>query len=100
MEVRRLLSVMENHLQGKTWFLGDEYSIVDMALYPWVIALDKGYDAEKFLGRNERYPAVMAWCERMNQRPAVQRGMLVCGGPGSQEKLKKLIAEQKEGAKM
>jgi len=97
MEVRRLLSVMENHLKdGRTWFLGDEYSIIDMAMYPWVITLDKGYEAQKFIGRNERYPNVMKWCARMAERPAVQRGMLVCGGPGSQEKLKKLIAKQAE----
>jgi GST-like protein len=97
MEVRRLLSVMETHLKNKTWFLGDEYSIVDMAMYPWVICLDKGYEAEKFLGRNARYPNVMKWCDRMAARPAVQRGMLVCGGPGAREKLRKLITQQKEG---
>jgi len=91
MEVRRLLSVMDNHLQDKTWFLGDEYSIADMALYPWVVTLgEKGYDAAKFLDRDNRYPNVMRWCARMAARPAVQRGMLVCGGPGSQEKLKNL----------
>jgi len=90
MEVRRLLSVMESHLEDKTWFLGDEYSIVDMATYPWVICLEKGYNGEKFIGRNERYPNVMKWCARMQARPAVERGMLVCGGPGAAEKLKAL----------
>jgi len=98
MEVRRLLSVMEHHLKDKTWFLGDEYTIVDMACYPWVVCLDKGYLAEKFLGRNERYPNVMKWCARMQDRPAVQRGMLICGGPGSQEKLRKLLISQKSGS--
>lgn len=91
MEVRRLLSVLENHMVGKTWILGDEYSICDMAIYPWVVCLDKGYFAEKFIGRNQRYPNVMKWCSRMEARPAVQRGMLVCGGPGAQEKLRKLM---------
>jgi GST-like protein len=95
MEVRRLLSVMENHIKDKIWFLGDEYSIADMALYPWVVTLgEKGYNAAKFLQRDERYPNVMAWCKRMEARPAVQRGMLVCGGPGATEKLKKLNAEK------
>ena len=91
MEVRRLLSVMDTHLSDKPWFLGDEYSIVDMAMYPWVMALgEKGYNAEEFLGRNKRYPNLMKWCDRVAERPAVQRGMLVCGGPGSAEKLRKL----------
>jgi GST-like protein len=85
---------MDIHLKDKTWFLEDEYSIVDMALYPWVVTLDKGYLAEKFIKRNERYPNVMKWCARMAERPAVQRGMLVCGGPGSMEKLRKLMANK------
>ena len=94
MEVRRLLSVMDIHLKGKKWFLGDEYSIVDMAMYPWVITLGKkGYDAEKFLDRDARYPNVMSWCDRMIARPAVERGMLVCGGPGATEKLRNLRAK-------
>jgi GST-like protein len=94
MEVRRLLSVMDLHLNNKTWFLGDEYSIADMALYPWVTTLgEKGYNAAEFLDRDNRYPNVMAWCKRMEARPAVQRGMLVCGGPGAAEKLKLLNAQ-------
>jgi len=95
MEVRRLLSVMDNHLKDKTWFMGDDYTIVDMSLYPWVVTLgEKGYGADEFLQRVERFPNVNAWCERMKARPTVQRGMLVCGGPGAAEKLKLLMEEK------
>lgn len=82
-EVRRLLSVMEQHLKqngGRTWWLGDEYTIVDMAIHPWVTALgEKGYDALEFLEVEERYPNVVAWSKRVGERPAVQRGIKVCG---------------------
>ena len=95
MEVRRLLSVMENHLaDGRTWFLGEEYSIVDMACYPWTVTLDKGYGAAEFLGLYQRYPKLNAWMKRMSERPAVKRGMLVCGGPGALKKLSNLRQEQ------
>ncbi|KAH9260040.1 hypothetical protein BASA81_001812 [Batrachochytrium salamandrivorans] len=100
MEVKRLLSVMENHLAqpNKAWFIGSEYTIADMALYPWVRALGKaGYGAWEFLQVDETYPKVVQWCGRMEQRSAVQFGMLVCGPPGATAKLVKLRAELRAG---
>lgn len=84
--------VMENHLSdGRTWFVGDEYTIADMAIYPWCLAFKQnGYNAVDFLGLDTRYPQVQKWMARMAERPAVQRGMLVCGGPGSLIKLQNL----------
>jgi len=79
METRRLLSVADTHLKDKTWFLGDEYTIADMAIYPWAKGVQSGYGAENFLGVNEkRYPNLVKWFARMEERPAVQKGMLVC----------------------
>lgn len=95
MEVRRLLSVMDNHLQGKTWFVGEEYTIADMACFPWVENIARGYKADKFLGYSrERYPHVFAWTDRMKSRNAVLRGMCVCGGATDSKNLVKLSQHQ------
>jgi len=82
MEFRRLLSVMELHLaDGRTWFMGDMYTIADIACYPWVANVETGYQATTFLDVTaKRYPHLFAWMDRMRARPAVQRGMNVCGG--------------------
>lgn len=86
MEVKRLLHVLELHLTGKTYMVGEEYTIADMALFPWAHQLRNGYvnpgtqiKAADFLSVEETYPAVMAWCDRIHERPAVQRGMTTCG---------------------
>jgi len=81
MEVRRLLSVMEIHLKDKIWFINDEYTIVDMAMYPWVAALDDFFSAGEFLKVHERYPNVIQWCQRIKSRPAIEKGMRVCRAP-------------------
>jgi len=79
MEVRRLLSVMDQHLKDRTWFVGEDYSVADIVNFPWVVALEKGPDAVKFLDLTEkRYPNLFAWVKRMRARPAVQRGVKVC----------------------
>lgn len=78
MESRRLLSVMENHLakDHRNWWLGPEFSICDIACFPWLDALYN--EANDFLQLEAEFPAVKAWRARMLARPAVQRGMLVC----------------------
>lgn len=85
MEVKRLMSVLENHLTGRIFMVGDEYTIADMALFPWAHQLRNGYknpgsqiSASSFLSVEESYPNVMAWCDRIAERPAVQRGLTVC----------------------
>lgn len=85
MEVKRLMSVLELHLAEKTFMVGEEYTIADMAIFPWVHQLRTGYTnpgskikASQFLSLEETYPAVMAWCDRVYARPAVKRGMAVC----------------------
>ena len=70
-ETRRLLGVLEGALDGQDWIAGD-YSIADMALAPWVGALDF-YGAKDLVGWNE-LKTVPAWLDRFMDRPAVQRG--------------------------
>ena len=78
MEVQRLLSVLDQHLgkDNREYIMGKEFTIADMAIYPWVLCLDYGYKAKEFLELN-KYKNVMAWCERIGKRPAVERGMKV-----------------------
>ncbi|MEM0986239.1 MAG: glutathione S-transferase N-terminal domain-containing protein [Pseudomonadota bacterium] len=69
-EIARQLAVMDGHLEGRDWFAGRDYSIADMAIYPWV----EGAVANP--GMPPR-PNLKAWVERVGARPAVQRGMEV-----------------------
>jgi GST-like protein len=96
MEVRRLLSVLENHLKEhhKTWILGDEFSIADIACYPWTETIETGYGAGEFIGITVgRYPSVSRWMERMRKRPGVARGMCVCAGKKKAMELVQLNVE-------
>jgi GST-like protein len=78
METKRQLHVLDQHLKDKSWMCGDEYTIADMAIFPWIICLETGYNAKEFLSLDE-YTNVNAWIARMNDRPAVKRGMRVNG---------------------
>ena len=88
MEVKRQLHVLDTHLADRQFFAGDEYSIADMAIWPWYGALVKGlvYDAAEFLSVDE-YKNVIRWTDEIAKRPAVQRGRMVnrmMGDPSSQ----------------
>ena len=80
MEAKRLLDVLDQHLGdgGKKFICGDEYTIADMAVYPWIRCLDVGYNAGSFLQTNN-YKNVCMWKNRMGERKAVQRGLRVNG---------------------
>lgn len=69
-EVRRIHGVMEQHLsQGHEWFAGAEYSIADMAIFPWLRLSEK-------LGQPwSAHPQLHRWYERILTRPAVQRAL-------------------------
>jgi GSH-dependent disulfide-bond oxidoreductase len=69
-ETRRLYGVLNNRLEGRE-FLGSEYSVADIATYPWVAR----YDWHKVDLNN--FPAVKSWFERIGSRPPVQAGMSV-----------------------
>ena len=78
MEVKRQLSVLEHHLAEHRYLAGEDYTIADMAVWPWYGALVKGllYEAGEFLGVHE-YPHVLRWTDEIAARPAVQRGRKV-----------------------
>jgi len=76
MEAKRILDVLDKHLQDKTYLIGDEYTIADIAWYPWVRCIDTGYHAAEYL-KLCSYTHLNEWVQRIAARPAVQRGMLV-----------------------
>lgn len=78
METKRQLDVLDRHLAENEYFAGDEYTIADMAIWPWYGALVKGlvYDAAEFLQVHE-YTNVIRWTDQIAQRPAVKRGRIV-----------------------
>ncbi|MCA2006964.1 glutathione-dependent disulfide-bond oxidoreductase [Tritonibacter mobilis] len=78
MEAKRQLDVLNRELATKTYIAGEEYSIADMAIWPWYgqLVLGRLYDAAEFLGA-ESYEHVMRWAKAIDARPAVQRGRMV-----------------------
>jgi len=78
MEVKRQLDVLNQQLADKPYVSGDDYSIADIAIWPWYGALVKGlvYDAGEFLQVQE-YRHVIRWADEIAKRPAVQRGRMV-----------------------
>ncbi len=88
MEVKRQLDVLDRHLADNEFMTGADYSIADMAIWPWYGALAKGllYEAGEFLQVQE-YKHVQRWTDVIAARPAVQRGRMVnrtWGEPDSQ----------------
>jgi GST-like protein len=73
-EARRLLNVVETALDGQDWIAGD-YSIADIALAPWLGALDF-YGARDVVGWSD-HPRCVAYLDRFLDRPAVQRGLTI-----------------------
>jgi len=73
-EAKRLLGVMDAALAGKQWFLGDSYTIADIAMIGWVRALVDFYGAGDLVGF-DAFGNVRAWLDRGLGRPAVQRGL-------------------------
>lgn len=79
METKRQLDVLNQHLAHRSYIACDEYTVADMAIYPWYgwLVLSKlyvgdDYDAAKFLSVDD-YPEVQRWARRIAERPAVQR---------------------------
>jgi GST-like protein len=88
MEVKRQLDVLDRRLAERPYLAGDDYSIADMAIWPWYGSLVKGqlYEAGEFLQVQE-YTHILRWTDQIAQRPAVQRGRMVnrsWGQPSSQ----------------
>ncbi|MFG6485491.1 glutathione S-transferase N-terminal domain-containing protein [Roseateles sp. BYS78W] len=73
-ESRRLLAVLDRHLQGKAWVVGDEYGIADIAIFPWVRNLAGFYEAGELVGYAD-FKEVDRVLQAFLARPAVQRGL-------------------------
>jgi len=78
MEVKRQLDVLERRLAESEYVAGADYTIADMAIWPWYGGLAKGwiYDAAEFL-QVQDYRNVQRWADMIGARPAVQRGRMV-----------------------
>jgi GST-like protein len=88
MEVKRQLDVLDRRLADNEYLAGREYTIADMAVWPWYGALAKGllYGGGEFLSVHE-YKNVQRWTDQIAKRPAVRRGRMVnrvSGDPASQ----------------
>ncbi|MES0879502.1 glutathione-dependent disulfide-bond oxidoreductase [Roseibium sp. SCP14] len=78
METKRQLHVLEETLADRPYIAGNDYTIADMAIFPWYggLVLGRLYDAAEFLSVDE-YKNVKAWAEKIDARPAVERGRKV-----------------------
>jgi len=89
METKRLLDVLDRQLAANEYVAGSEYTIADMAIWPWYGALAKGWAygaAAEFLSVQE-YKYVQRWVDALLERPAVRRGRMVnrvMGDPAGQ----------------
>jgi len=94
MEVKRQLDVLDRRLAESRYLGGDDYTVADMAVWPWYGALAKGlvYGAGEFLSVDD-YKNVQRWTDEIAQRPAVQRGRIVNRVQGE-----KTLAERHEAA--
>ncbi|MFP5329083.1 MAG: glutathione-dependent disulfide-bond oxidoreductase [Alphaproteobacteria bacterium] len=79
MEAKRQFHVLDRRLAESEYVAGSDYSIADIAIWPWYggIALGRAYEgAAEFLSTHE-YPHVMRWAKEIDERPAVRRGRIV-----------------------
>jgi len=88
MEAKRQLHLLDTRLAESDYVAGPDYTIADMAVWPWYGGVARGelYEAAEFLQVQE-YPNLLRWAERVGSRPAVQRGRMVnrtSGDPASQ----------------
>ena len=73
-ESKRLLGVIDKHLDGKDWMVGNSYSIADIALFPWIANLIGFYGAGELV-EYEQFKNVARVLQQFQARPAVQRGL-------------------------
>ncbi|MBS3647469.1 glutathione-dependent disulfide-bond oxidoreductase [Pseudaminobacter sp. 19-2017] len=88
METKRQLDVLDRRLAEAEYVAGSEYTIADMAIFPWYGGMVKGwnYDAAEFLSVHE-YKNILRWADQLYARPAVKRGRMVnrtYGDPATQ----------------
>jgi GST-like protein len=78
MEAKRQLDVLDQNLASREYICGDEYTIADIAIWPWYgsVILNRTYEAAEFLDADS-YTHVKRWALQIDARPAVQRGRKV-----------------------
>lgn len=100
MEVKRQLDVLDKQLSKSQFISGEQYTIADMAIWPWYGGVVKGdvYDAVEFLDANS-YTHVLRWADEIAKRPAVRRGRLVnrAWGEPQEQVLERHSAKDFEG---
>ena len=79
-ETVRLLGVLERHLAGRQWMMGEQYSIADIAIFPWVRNLVGFYGAGELVGI-DNFPNVQRVLASFAARPAVERGLNIPARP-------------------
>jgi GST-like protein len=75
-ESKRLLGVLEQRLTGRRWVMGEDYTIADIAIFPWVRNLVGYYGAGELVAFDQ-FPQVQRALAAFVERPAVQRGLLI-----------------------
>ena len=81
-EARRLLQVLEQRLAGRQWIMGDDYTVADIAVWPWVANLVGFYGAADLVGYAD-FPQVQRAVAAFKARPAVQRGLEIPARPAA-----------------
>ncbi len=81
-ESKRLLGVLEQHLEGKAWLMGNEYTIADIATFPWIRNLIGFYEAGELVGF-KNFPNVQRVLDAFVARPAVASGLNIPPPPGA-----------------
>ncbi len=74
-EANRLLNVLEKRLDGQDWIMGSDYTIADIALFPWVRGLKVFYEAGPLVGLDDM-PNVNRWLDVAIARPASEKGLV------------------------
>ena len=88
MEAKRQMDVLDKRLADHEFIAGDDYTIADMAIWPWYggLVLNQVYDAAEFLSAGD-YRHLLRWARAVGDRPAVRRGRMVnrtSGDPSGQ----------------
>lgn len=76
-ETKRILKVLNTHLENKNFLVGQQYTIADMATVPWVNCLSQFYKADEKLSLNE-FSNVNRWVKNILERPLTSAGMKIC----------------------
>lgn len=83
METKRQMDVLDQRLEDNAFLAGSEYSIADIAVFPWygALALGESYDDIATFLQTKDYTNVVRWAEQIKERPAVKRGEIVNRAP-------------------